>query len=223
MSYGREAKLLCKKIVSFFALLSKTQDTGVRKLGVTQDLLSLVTGLAHYLKLLIRISLQGALKLEREKLEADGLNDFLDELKDLDPIKGAEGCLDLSPESARLADAKSDLCMKCNEPVEDECARRNNERWHVSCVVCANCARELSRDLDDVTWNPTTKRLLCATCVERVEDVERGFEHVTKLQQYIYLLRVALARLLAKLRAGGTLPHTSGRCSSRLRSCPVRY
>ena len=55
--------MLCKKIVAFFSLLSKTQETGVRKLGVTQELLSLVTGLAHYLKLLIRISLQGALRL----------------------------------------------------------------------------------------------------------------------------------------------------------------
>ena len=51
LSYGREAKLLCKKIVAFFTLLTKTQETGVRKLGVTQELLSLVTGLAHYLKL----------------------------------------------------------------------------------------------------------------------------------------------------------------------------
>jgi hypothetical protein len=65
LSYAREAKFLCKKIVAFFSLLSKTQETGVRKLGVTQELLSLVTGLAHYLKLLIRISLQGALRLVR--------------------------------------------------------------------------------------------------------------------------------------------------------------
>lgn len=55
--------MLCKKIVAFFSLLSKTQETGVRKLGVTQELLSLVTGLAHYLKLLIRITLQGSLRL----------------------------------------------------------------------------------------------------------------------------------------------------------------
>jgi hypothetical protein len=65
LTYSREAKLLCKKIVAFFSLLSKTQETGVRKLGVTQELLSLVTGLAHYLKLLIRITLQGALRLVR--------------------------------------------------------------------------------------------------------------------------------------------------------------
>ena len=63
LSYAREATLLCQKIVAFFTLLSKTQETGVRKLGVTQELLSLVTGLAHYLKLLLRITLQGALKL----------------------------------------------------------------------------------------------------------------------------------------------------------------
>lgn len=65
LPYSREAKLLCKKIVAFFSLISKHQETGVKKLGVTQEILSLVTGHAHYLKLLIRISLQGALKLVR--------------------------------------------------------------------------------------------------------------------------------------------------------------
>ena len=90
LAYGREAKLLCKKVVAFFTLLSKTQETGVRKLGVTQELLSLVTGLAHYLKLLIRIGLQGALKLEREKHTVEGLHAFLDELADLETIKEQE-------------------------------------------------------------------------------------------------------------------------------------
>ena len=90
LAYGREAKLLCKKIVAFFALLSKTQEIGVRRLGVTQELLSLVTGLAHYLKLLIRISLQGALKLEREKHITDGLYHFLNELSHLDTVKDCE-------------------------------------------------------------------------------------------------------------------------------------
>ena len=93
LAYGREAKLLCKKIVAFFSLLSKTQETGVRKLGVTQELLSLVTGLAHYLKLLIRISLQGALRLEREQRSMEGLHGFLNELNDLDSAKEAQQCI----------------------------------------------------------------------------------------------------------------------------------
>lgn len=63
MAHGREAKMLCKKIVNFFSLLSHTQESGVRRLGMTQELLSLVTGLAHYLKILIRIALTCALKL----------------------------------------------------------------------------------------------------------------------------------------------------------------
>ncbi|KAF5388648.1 hypothetical protein D9757_004814 [Collybiopsis confluens] len=66
MSHVREARMLCRKTVELFTLLSHTQETGSRRMGMTQELLALVTGLAHYLKILIRIALTGALKLERE-------------------------------------------------------------------------------------------------------------------------------------------------------------
>jgi hypothetical protein len=61
--FQKEAKLLCRKIVNFFSLLSKTYEVGVRRLGITQELLSLVTGLAHYLKILIRLALTASLRL----------------------------------------------------------------------------------------------------------------------------------------------------------------
>lgn len=61
--YTREAKMLCKKIINFFSLLSRTGDMEMKKLGITQELLSLVTGLAHYLKILIRLALTSALRL----------------------------------------------------------------------------------------------------------------------------------------------------------------
>lgn len=61
--YTREAKMLCKKIINFFSLLSKVQEMESKKLGMTQELLSLVTGLAHYLKILIRVALTAALDL----------------------------------------------------------------------------------------------------------------------------------------------------------------
>ena len=63
LQYQKEAKLLCRKIVNFFSLLSKTYEVGVRRLGITQELLSLVTGLAHYLKILIRLALTASLRL----------------------------------------------------------------------------------------------------------------------------------------------------------------
>ena len=71
-------------MVSFFSLLSKAQDTAGRKPGVTQELLTLVTGLAHYLKLLIRICLKGALRTEKERGSSECLYHFLDDLSDLE-------------------------------------------------------------------------------------------------------------------------------------------
>jgi hypothetical protein len=72
--------MLCRKTVELFTLLSHTQETGARRMGMTQELLALVTGLAHYLKILIRIALTGALKLEREQSVKDAITSFLDKL-----------------------------------------------------------------------------------------------------------------------------------------------
>ncbi|KAH9924759.1 uncharacterized protein B0H18DRAFT_1011057 [Fomitopsis serialis] len=80
MSHVREARMLCRKTVDLFTLLSHTQETGARRMGMTQELLALVTGLAHYLKILIRIALTGALKLEREQNVHEALTSFLDKL-----------------------------------------------------------------------------------------------------------------------------------------------
>ncbi|KAL8729986.1 MAG: hypothetical protein Q9181_004814 [Wetmoreana brouardii] len=212
LAYGREAKLLCKKIVAFFSLLTKTQETGVRKLGVTQELLSLVTGLAHYLKLLIRISLQGALKLERERKNIEGLHCFLEELGDLESVKEAEKSLDLTAGVTGLADQQSDLCYKCKQPVDDECARFGQDRWHKKHLECSSCQTPLGDDLTNALWSEDESQVVCRRCVKdrgRAPDAKAGFENVTRLMQYVYLLRVALARLLSVLRSGGTLPHTS--------------
>lgn len=94
--------MLCKKVVNFFSLLSHTHESGARKMGITQDLLSLVTGLAHYLKILIRIALTAALKLERDYGSKTALSHFLSRLDRLcrdpdiakaasSPITGAPG------------------------------------------------------------------------------------------------------------------------------------
>ncbi|KAL9584692.1 MAG: hypothetical protein Q9203_004564 [Teloschistes exilis] len=212
LAYGREAKLLCKKIVAFFALLTKTQETGVRKLGVTQELLSLVTGLAHYLKLLIRISLQGALKLERERKTIEGLRCFLDELGDLSSVKEAEKSHDLTAGVTGLADQQSDVCCGCRQPIDDECVRFGRDRWHKKHLECHYCEAPLGDDLSNALWSEGESQAVCRRCVKdrgRASDAKAGFENVTRLSQYVYLLRVALARLLSVLRSGGTLPHTS--------------
>ncbi|KUJ11057.1 RhoGAP-domain-containing protein [Mollisia scopiformis] len=209
LSYAREAKLLCKKIVAFFALLSKTQESGVRKLGVTQELLALVTGLAHYLKLLIRICLQGALKVEREQHTSDCLHVFLDDLGDMELIKNDDRSLEATTGTPSLGAPNSDDCVTCRRDIEDECARSGERRWHRSCLQCTNCARELGQNLEDARWSNQDQRVYCNNCEGRAPGSIGGFERVTKLQQYVFLLRVALARLLDMLRNSGALPHTS--------------
>ncbi|TGZ77387.1 RhoGAP-domain-containing protein [Ascodesmis nigricans] len=207
--YSRESKLLCKKIVAFFHLLSKSQEGGVRRVGVTQELLSLVTGLAHYLKLLIRISLQGALKLERDFKDGEALPKFLQELSSLDAMNAKQTLEATQGDSENLADQHSDICTSCRSAIEEECARYNERRWHMNCLVCANCQKPMKAMITDALWSEGEHRLICRDCSTKVADAKDGMERITRLKQYVFLLRVALARLLVILRQGGTLPHTS--------------
>ncbi|KAJ9142073.1 Rho-type GTPase-activating protein 1 [Pleurostoma richardsiae] len=210
LSYGREAKLLCKKIVAFFSLLSKAQDKGSRKLGVTQELLSLVTGLAHYLKLLIRICLQGALRIEKERNTSDGLYQFLDDLSvDLETLKNEDGTLQITTGMARLSANDSDQCTLCYKPIEDECAKNGDRRWHLGCLACSRCGRELGKNLQDARLNLYDQKVFCNNCETYSSEKAPPFERVSKLQQYVFLLKVALARLLEILRSTGALPSQS--------------
>ncbi|KAI1501748.1 rho-type GTPase-activating protein [Biscogniauxia marginata] len=205
LSYGREAKLLCKKIVSFFSLLSKMQDTTSRKLGVTQELLSLVTGLAHYLKLLIRICLQGTLKIEREHRSSEGLYQFLEDLSVLESMKNDSDSLQITLGMSRLSANDSDQCSLCRKPIEDECALSGDKRWHLACVNCTQCSNELGKSLDQARLHRDQK-IYCTNCETQTSEPGQPLERISKLQQYIFLLKVALARLLEILRNSGALP-----------------
>ncbi|KAK7719601.1 Rho-type GTPase activating protein Rga1 [Diaporthe eres] len=205
LSYSREAKLLCKKIVQFFSLLSKTQDKNAHKLGVTQELLSLVTGLAHYLKLLIRICLQGALRIEKDQTNVEGLYAFLDDLSALETLKNEDGSLQITAAMSRLAANESDQCVLCRKPVEDECAKNGDKRWHIPCVTCTRCGKELGRNPEDARLNTYDQKIFCSGCESYSSDSAPPFERITKLQQYVFLLQVALARLLDILKSTGAL------------------
>ena len=208
LSYSREAKLLCKKVVAFFQLLAESQDTGVRRLGVTQDLLSLVTGLAHYLKLMIRICLSGALKLERESGSSEGLEAFLEDISKLDDRLEEDGKRDPKADTERYVDKSADTCVVCNKAVEDKCFNVGSRVLHTQCLACSKCGREMSEDWMSAKWSESQERVWCEN--HAPPDARAGaFVPVTRLKQYVHLLRVAHARLLATLRTSGALPHTS--------------
>lgn len=89
MSHVREARVLCKKTVDLFTLLQRPSKNQNQKGGMTQELLSLVTGLAHYLKVLIRIALTAALRLDREHAQNTAIPTFLESLHALVVQRGS--------------------------------------------------------------------------------------------------------------------------------------
>lgn len=200
---------MCKKVVAFFQLLAESQETGVRRLGVTQELLSLVTGLAHYLKLLIRICLQGALKLERETDSQEGLTRFLEDIGTLEEKLEIEGGRDSRLDTEGYVSRAADNCAVCSKSVEDRCFALRDRRFHGPCLVCAKCARPVgSENIAETRWDEAQQKVLCER--HAPPTAVSDFAQVTRLQQYVHLLRVAHARLLATLRTSGALPHTSG-------------
>lgn len=212
LAYGREAKLLCKKVVSFFSLLSKAQDSAGRKPGVTQELLTLVTGLAHYLKLLIRICLKGALRTEKERGSSECLYHFLDDLSDLEAARAEDStavALQMSTGMSHIATSDSDQCVVCRKPVEDECLRNGDRRWHIACTKCSHCDLEVGRSARDARLNVYDGKLYCRACEQYASANAPPFERISRLQQYIFLLQVALARLLDMLKSQGAIPGPS--------------
>ncbi|KAJ7224368.1 LIM domain-containing protein [Mycena pura] len=294
MSHVREARMLCRKTVELFTLLSHTQETGSRRMGMTQELLALVTGLAHYLKILIRIALTGALKLESERNVQEAMSSFLDKLHLLavqggNPsarriIKGHNGEVmaqtggnngtqgvtygfrSLAPENAGespfapgVASSKmpSDLCVKCNLTVEEDCVRLGTyQRWHSHCVQCTSCGKkavvpvvkekEVAPSGEEKDGTMTRDQLPKLSTVRRppanvgqfVYEIDSrkdsssfgevptvilctdhahsgcrgGFLPVQRLEQYAFLLNVALRRLYFVLRKQGVVPLSPGEC-----------
>ncbi len=83
ISYGdiqpnyKEPKQLVKKIIHFFSLLSGNQDHESR-LSSTKEMISLVTSLAHTLKIIIRNALNGAFRLEQVYQREKAISNLLD-------------------------------------------------------------------------------------------------------------------------------------------------
>lgn len=232
IQYVREARMLCKKIVNFFSLLSRSQEVGEERMHITQELLSLVTGLAHYLKILIRISLTGALRLDQEHGMPAALESFLARLDELVAQQGLHDTLDTDAvhgytslpcvRGPHEADQAADLCVLCGYTVEDECVRLGVAlRWHWACVKCVNCQRgalkpdgsvpvPLCRE-DDVARPPSApitqfvyhsarRDKGAMRCVECAGEPGARYLPVTRLEQYAFLLCVALKRLDALLK-----------------------
>lgn len=272
MSHVREARMLCRKTVNFFSLLAHTQDSQHERAAVTQELLALVTGLAHYLKILIRIALTGSLKLEREFGNDHALDYLLDRLALLaradsvsaankqvvnEPNASRRGANNMGPVPPGFTPSTKDVafgfsslaiewvgdsvlkgrpphqrgldhCVSCDKPIDESCVRLGLfERWHPSCLRCDSCGKAPQQMLPpDPTKNDGRQvarvdiqllrsygyhagDVVKVSCREHTStDDQRGFAAVSRLEQYAYLLNVALRRLYDHLKAQGVVPES---------------
>ena len=76
MSHAREAKQLCRKLVNLFSTMSQISPHPSGPTN-TPDMFNLITQLAHYLKILIRIALTGSIKLERDQNNPSAMTNSL--------------------------------------------------------------------------------------------------------------------------------------------------
>lgn len=166
-----------------------------------------MTGLAHYLKLLIRIGLQGSLKYERETGSEQALSEFLDNIDSLDESLAEVENTEEWRDTDEYVQRSADTCPICTKGVDDKCYHHKNLWFHWSCFKCERCHRDLQNDQISARWDNRDERLLCKECIDNGNDAEGGFVPVTRLQFYSHCLRVAHARLLADLRQSRSLPH----------------
>ncbi|KAM3582846.1 Rho-type GTPase activating protein Rga1 [Umbelopsis sp. WA50703] len=197
--FQREARDLSRKTVDFFALLSQTQESGLHRIGITQELLSLITGLANNLKSLIRIGLKSALKLEQKHGMTNAISTFLKQLleSNLRPKYPQIGASVVSS-----MDFKTDLCYRCNRIIEESCIRMKRYRWHNDCFACTRCDQRLADIMDSATFDLGSLTIVCNVCSDGgTEKALTCFERVSLLEQYSFLLWVSLCRLDTLLRA----------------------
>lgn len=189
LQHTKEPKLLAKRIVNFFSLL--THKNSIPRQDTTKEFLSLVTTLAHTLKILIRSALRGALKLENTYNVKTALDSFLGKFLTLGDMQTELRQQQLM--SSREYNIQSEYCPVCHRSVEEECIKLNDSRWHSNCFYCQNCKKNLYNLLEEARMEPTSKIILCKDCSP--SNVVDGFVRVTQLEQYTFLLKFALKRL----------------------------
>ncbi|PVU89756.1 hypothetical protein BB559_002654 [Furculomyces boomerangus] len=208
LQHTREPKLLCKKIVSFFSVLSNTQNN-TASAGLTQELLTLVTSLAHYLKVLIRVALKGGLKAEIEYEYENSTQRLLNKLSETsDKHKWS-----LFRLGYQETDVSSDLCAACSSTVETECIEHTEgrKRWHLDCFVCSKCNTDIQQVYPNCAFDSESSKAYCESCSKILGLSTGGFKFVSQLEQYSFLMRVALKRLYALLKYRSTVDLVGGK------------
>ncbi|KAI5954886.1 rga1 [Candida theae] len=192
----KEPRNITGKIMSYLAILRKSAS--ISKSGtLSAELLSVITGSAHYLKLLIRIGLYNALKLNKLNGTTDASDHFLDLVSRYESVESNK--LDtrerLEEFKAKLTvpQSSTDACTACSKSIEKSCVKLGDHRWHWKCFVCARCHRRIDEsEVSQTRFNIARQCITCSNCYDGSGITD--FEVVSDLSQLVYLLKIALLR-----------------------------
>lgn len=194
--YEKFPRNLTTKIMIYLQLLRKINVDSFDRDATLSSFMSVITGLAHFLKLLTRYGLFSALESNRNTHSVSTLLKFLREVENNEQI--------ISDPFSHInisVDATDD-CASCKKYIQDNCVKFGDMRWHLDCFNCSQCSEKISiADIDESTYNTTKSAILCPTCSTHDPESIPGFKFVSKLSQLIFLLKIALVRSRAVMRA----------------------
>lgn len=221
----KEPRNISGKLMSYLAILRKSSASLSAK-NTSADLLSVVTGTAHYLKLMIRIGLNNALRLNKLRSDSKALEGFLrlikryEEVDITDKLQG-ESRISISSRLVVPYNA-TDSCVACLKSIEKACVAYKSLRWHLKCFECSNCHRKASQDfkIESFLWGQDNKAI-CTDCARKGlgdgSGYVSGFVKVSDLSQLAYLLRIAIFRSKFAIKKNDvSLAHTELTTSTRM-------
>ncbi|KAG1456551.1 hypothetical protein G6F56_006803 [Rhizopus delemar] len=189
LNCSREASFVCNQVTQFLQLLDSSQEKSSST--ITQDLSSLVTGLAQNLKSLIKIGLSTSLRLEQELDLENTILDFLQHLLALEKkrvwISGKYWFKD-----APLVEERILMCSKCKSIISKDyyTCKEKDLQWHRVCFQCSVCSGQI-RERDQVSFEQTNEVVCCAT----PDQTFYTCTYVSFLQHLLYDLKLHLSQL----------------------------
>lgn len=186
---------LTTKILIYLQLLRKLNSKTPPD-SVVASFMSVITGLAHFLKLILRFGFHTALETNRATHSSKPLIEFLTELEKHESF-------DKYPfNNISIPIMTTDNCSGCQKYIQEECIQFEDKRWHLQCFTCSRCSTLINfLDVDDATYRRDTNEKLCFNCSLGDPSSVPGFKLVSRLAQLIFLLKIALVRSKAVLTA----------------------
>ncbi|KAI7906100.1 uncharacterized protein BX663DRAFT_498779 [Cokeromyces recurvatus] len=201
LNCSQESSSICDQLIRFLQLLATCKKSDI---ATTQELLELITGLAHNLKTLIRIGLLYALNLEQEFGIQNGINQFLDQLSGLEKkrvwIAGRYWFKDNLPMASTI---NEEICHQCNQSLKDtDCFLYQLQylKWHPHCFSCSVCSSLNESNTNSMLlYSSVNNALYCQNCFNSTEHKENDSNmrctYVSLLQQNLQNMKVCLTKI----------------------------